>query len=60
MGLLAVTLENTPAFPTFPRRMSSSELSAGLALPFAAVTIAGKGGAGAGKHHRIYQALKLT
>lgn len=49
MGILAVALENTPAFPTFPRRMSTSEVGAGLALPYAAITIAGKGGAGAGK-----------
>ncbi|KAE9977030.1 hypothetical protein EG328_002299 [Venturia inaequalis] len=47
MGILAVALENTPAFPTFPRRMSTSEVGAGLALPYAAITIAGKGGAGA-------------
>lgn len=49
MGILAVALENTPAFPTYPRRMSTSEVGAGLALPYAAITIAGKGGAGAGK-----------
>lgn len=50
MGIVAVALENTPAFPTFPRRMNTSEIGAGLALPFAAQTISGKGGAGAGKH----------
>ena len=48
MGILAVALENTPAFPTFPRRMNTAEIGAGLALPYAAQTIAGKGGAGAG------------
>lgn len=48
MGILAVALENTPAFPTYPRRMSTSEVGAGLALPYAAITISGKGGAGAG------------
>ncbi|KAM0748095.1 hypothetical protein T439DRAFT_358672 [Meredithblackwellia eburnea MCA 4105] len=47
MGLVAVALENTPAFPTFPRRMNASETSAGLVLPYAAQTILGKGGAGA-------------
>ncbi|KUJ08332.1 putative DUR3-urea permease [Mollisia scopiformis] len=47
MGILAVALENTPAFPTYPRRMNTQEIGAGLALPFAAQTIAGKGGAGA-------------
>ncbi|KAF3761228.1 hypothetical protein M406DRAFT_65726 [Cryphonectria parasitica EP155] len=50
MGIAAIALENTQAFPTYPRRMSSSEISAGLTLPYAAQTIAGKGGAGAGKY----------
>jgi urea-proton symporter len=49
MGILAVALENTPAFPTFPRRMNAKEIGADLALPYAAQTIAGKRGAGAGK-----------
>ena len=48
MGLAAIALENTPAFPTYPSRMSTSEISGGLVLPYAAQTIAGKGGAGAG------------
>jgi len=47
MGLVAVALENTPAFPTYPRRMNTSEIGAGLVLPYAAQTIAGTGGAGA-------------
>ncbi|KAK0124215.1 hypothetical protein ONS95_009193 [Cadophora gregata] len=47
MGILAVALENTTSFPTFPRRMNAQEIGAGLALPYAAQTIAGKGGAGA-------------
>jgi len=47
MGILAVALENTPAFPTYPRRMNTAEIGAGLALPYAAQTIDGKGGAGA-------------
>jgi Na+/proline symporter len=47
MGLLALALENTPAFPTYPRRMDATEIGAGLVLPYAAETIAGKGGAGA-------------
>ena len=38
-------LENNPIFPTYPRRMSSVEVSNGLVLPYFAVTIAGKGGA---------------
>lgn len=47
MGLVALALENTTAFPTYPRRMTSAEVNAGLVLPYAAETIAGKGGAGA-------------
>ena len=47
MGLLALALENTPAFPTYPRRMDATEIGAGLVLPYAAETVAGKGGAGA-------------
>lgn len=49
MGIVAVALENTPAFPTYPNRMSTAEIGAGLALPYAAQTIAGAGGAGAGE-----------
>lgn len=49
MGILAVALENTPDFPTYPRRMTTAEVSAGLTLPYAAQTIGGKGGAGAGE-----------
>jgi len=45
MGLVALALENTTAFPTFPRRMSPSEISAGLVLPYAAEAILGKAGA---------------
>ena len=45
MSFVAVGLENTPLFPTYPRRMSTAEVSGGLVLPYAAITIAGKGGA---------------
>ncbi|KAF2018293.1 hypothetical protein BU24DRAFT_491277 [Aaosphaeria arxii CBS 175.79] len=49
MGTLASSvvlgLENNPIFPTYPRRMTSSEISGGLVLPYFAITIAGKGGA---------------
>ncbi|TDZ32649.1 putative urea active transporter 1 [Colletotrichum spinosum] len=47
MGLSALALENTPSFPTFPERMTEAEVSAGLALPYAAVALLGKGGAAA-------------
>ncbi|KAE8166927.1 Sodium:solute symporter family-domain-containing protein [Aspergillus tamarii] len=47
MSSIAIGLENQPSFPTYPRRMTSSEVSGGLVLPYAAMTIAGKGGAAA-------------
>ncbi|KAJ5538806.1 hypothetical protein N7494_008285 [Penicillium frequentans] len=47
MSSLALGLENQPNFPTYPRRMTTSEVSNGLVLPYAAMTIAGKGGAAA-------------
>jgi len=47
MGLAAVALETNAAFPTYPNRMSDAEVSAGLALPYAAVTLLGSGGAAA-------------
>ncbi|ORY09164.1 Sodium:solute symporter family-domain-containing protein [Clohesyomyces aquaticus] len=49
MGTLASSvvlgLENNPIFPTYPRRMTSAEVSSGLVLPYFAITIAGRGGA---------------
>ncbi|KAK9236130.1 Sodium:solute symporter family-domain-containing protein [Lipomyces kononenkoae] len=45
MGLACLALENTPAFPTYPNRMTSDAVSAGLVLPNAAVALLGKGGA---------------
>lgn len=45
MSFAALSLEGTERFPTFPRRLSASEISSGLVLPYAAVAIAGKGGA---------------
>ncbi|KAJ6014835.1 hypothetical protein N7540_009426 [Penicillium herquei] len=47
MSSVALGLENQPNFPTYPRRMTTSEVSNGLVLPYAAMTIAGKGGAAA-------------
>ncbi|KAJ5505294.1 Sodium/solute symporter [Penicillium expansum] len=47
MSSVALGLENSPTFPTFPRRMTSTEVGNGLVLPYAAITIAGKGGAAA-------------
>ncbi|KAF5124316.1 putative urea active transporter 1 [Metarhizium anisopliae] len=45
MSFAALSLEDTERFPTFPRRLSPTEVSNGLVLPYAAVAIAGKGGA---------------
>lgn len=47
MSFAALGLEDTARFPTFPNRMSSIEVSNGLVLPYAAVAIAGSGGAAA-------------
>ncbi|EXJ87089.1 hypothetical protein A1O3_04047 [Capronia epimyces CBS 606.96] len=47
MGLGALALEQTPAFPTYPRRMTTEEVSSGLVLPYVSQAIAGKGGAAA-------------
>ncbi|KAK5022293.1 urea active transporter [Exophiala sideris] len=47
MGLAAIALENNPVFPTYPNRMSKADVSAGLVLPYAAIALLGKGGAGA-------------
>lgn len=47
LGLSALALESNPRFPTYPNRMSEEEVSAGLALPYAAVALLGKGGAAA-------------
>lgn len=45
MGLTALSLEGTPFWPTYPKRMTSAEVSAGLVLPNAAVALLGKSGA---------------
>lgn len=45
MGLAALALEKTAAFPTYPNPMDAQSVSAGLVLPYAAVAILGSGGA---------------
>lgn len=45
MGLTALSLQDTVAWPTYPERMTSAEVSAGLVLPNAAVALLGKSGA---------------
>ncbi|KAF4123119.1 urea-proton symporter [Geosmithia morbida] len=45
VGLGALVLEQTPAWPTYPRRLTDAEVGAGLVLPYTASAVAGKGGA---------------
>ncbi|KAF9901247.1 hypothetical protein EC991_006375 [Linnemannia zychae] len=45
LGISAIALENNPAFPTFPNRLSVSDVGAGLVAPNAAVALLGHGGA---------------
>ncbi|CAF2103192.1 unnamed protein product [Rotaria magnacalcarata] len=45
MGLTAIALESNPSFLTYPDRMSSDDVSAGLTLPLAAVALLRKTGA---------------
>lgn len=45
MGLSAIALETNPSFPSYPDRLSTDDVSAGLVLPSAAVAMMGKGGA---------------
>lgn len=45
MGLSALALEGTPAFPTYPDRMLPADITAGLVLPYAAIGLLGKSGA---------------
>ncbi|PSR90574.1 hypothetical protein PHLCEN_2v4867 [Hermanssonia centrifuga] len=44
-GLVARALQSNPVFPTFPRAMTEGEVNAGLAMPYAAQAILGRGGA---------------
>ncbi|GAM83132.1 hypothetical protein ANO11243_011180 [Dothideomycetidae sp. 11243] len=45
MGLAALALESNPVWPTYPYRMATADVSAGLVLPEAAVALLGSGGA---------------
>ncbi|KPM37917.1 putative urea active transporter 1 [Neonectria ditissima] len=44
-GLAAIVLEKSSIFPTYPRAMTTSEINAGYVLPYAVMSVAGKGGA---------------
>lgn len=43
-GLAAAATEHLPSFPTYPNRMSETEITTGMAMPFAAMALMGKGG----------------
>ncbi|KAH7255150.1 Sodium:solute symporter family-domain-containing protein [Fusarium redolens] len=45
VGMASLGLEALPIFPTYPRPMTGAEVTNGLALPYVAVAVAGKGGA---------------
>ncbi|KAL4962040.1 sodium:solute symporter family protein [Aspergillus stella-maris] len=45
LGLAAVALTDHPSYPTYPNEMTSSQISSGLAAPFGATALAGRGGA---------------
>ncbi|KAK7224957.1 hypothetical protein V2G26_012960 [Clonostachys chloroleuca] len=45
LGLVAIGLEGSSSFPTYPRAMTSEEVTTGLVLPYAAMAVAGTGGA---------------
>uniref|UniRef100_A0A0B7K4Z2 Urea active transporter n=1 Tax=Bionectria ochroleuca TaxID=29856 RepID=A0A0B7K4Z2_BIOOC len=46
-GLAAIALEQTPAFPIYPRTMTAEEVSSGLVLPYVVQAVSGKAGAAA-------------
>ncbi|KAF8934407.1 urea active transporter [Dissophora ornata] len=45
LGISAVALESNENFPTYPNRLTASDVSAGLVAPNAAVALLGHGGA---------------
>lgn len=44
-GLTAAATEHLPSFPTYPNRMNEYEVASGLAMPYAAMSVMGNGGA---------------
>lgn len=47
VGLSSIVLEGTPTFPTYPRKMTPSEVSSGFVLPYTVKGLLGNGGVGA-------------
>ena len=46
IGGAAITLENSPQFPTWPRKMTQFEIDSGYALPYTLMATLGKGAVG--------------
>ncbi|UJR18599.1 hypothetical protein I4U23_005506 [Adineta vaga] len=44
MGIVVITLEDQPAFPTYPNRLSEDDVTSGLTLPSAAIVLLEKSG----------------
>lgn len=47
VGLSSIVLEGNPIFPTYPRKMTPSEVSSGFVLPYTVKALLGNGGVGA-------------
>lgn len=47
IGSASIVLENTPAFPTYPRAMNQFEIDSGYVLPYVLKAVLGNGGVGA-------------
>ncbi|PWY83435.1 putative sodium/proline symporter [Aspergillus heteromorphus CBS 117.55] len=43
-GILAAATEQLPQWPTYPNTMNAYEVSSGMAMPYAALAVMGKGG----------------
>ncbi|KAJ9646213.1 hypothetical protein H2204_000876 [Knufia peltigerae] len=43
-GLTAAATEHLPSFPIYPHRMNAYEISSGMAMPYGALAVNGKGG----------------
>lgn len=55
-GLTAVATEVLPVFPTYPNPMTAQEINDGMAMPYAAMAVMGKGG-GIGVLLMIFMAI---
>ncbi|CAF1691840.1 unnamed protein product, partial [Adineta ricciae] len=44
MGIISITLQTNPLFPTYPNQLNEYEITSGLTLPSAAIVLLGKTG----------------